>query len=230
MRDFVATRCASCNVQRPMRTSPCSRCGTCALFRDHHCPWFDSCIALHNLSAFVAFLGLGAFLSLYCITLNAAVVFSGDAALEHAFGVALLGMLQAAAHLAFCISLLGALGRSAALNLLIVEEMKLRWKAETLKAKAAAADRTQPTRPHARSFAVVANSDSAAVTMTDPVELAYLEARLERDLGRTVWQRLRSFYDDYCVLAQAYRVGYVPWAIASASPRFTAPSNAQAEP
>ena len=79
-----AVFCTTCLLFRPPRSKHCSKCERCVLrycplfhlcqlrgcesrrylseppyFRmDHHCPWVDNCIALHNHRSFVVYLGL----------------------------------------------------------------------------------------------------------------------------------------------------------------------------
>ena len=48
--------CFTCNIVRPTRCSHCSICNSCFTRIDHHCPWFGTCIALHNYKFFFIFL------------------------------------------------------------------------------------------------------------------------------------------------------------------------------
>ncbi|WVQ79515.1 hypothetical protein IAT38_001614 [Cryptococcus sp. DSM 104549] len=56
-------RCRKCDGPKPERTHHCSVCKRCVLMMDHHCPWINGCVGLHNQRHFVLFM---AWLSLGC--------------------------------------------------------------------------------------------------------------------------------------------------------------------
>ncbi|ORY24666.1 DHHC palmitoyltransferase-domain-containing protein [Naematelia encephala] len=60
-------RCRKCDGPKPERTHHCSVCKRCVLMMDHHCPWINACVGLHNQRHFVLFM---AWLSIACWTVG----------------------------------------------------------------------------------------------------------------------------------------------------------------
>lgn len=50
------SKCTVCKLDRPRRCRHCSKCGTCVLKMDHHCPWLRRCIGHDNYKYFVVLL------------------------------------------------------------------------------------------------------------------------------------------------------------------------------
>ncbi len=36
--------CTRCNLEQPLRSKHCRKCGFCVATYDHHCPWIGNCI------------------------------------------------------------------------------------------------------------------------------------------------------------------------------------------
>jgi palmitoyltransferase ZDHHC6 len=68
--------CGKCGLLRPPRTHHCSVCRTCVLKMDHHCPWLNNCVGLHNYRHFVTFLLFTTVLCIFGATVFGAALFS----------------------------------------------------------------------------------------------------------------------------------------------------------
>ncbi|KAK1927884.1 DHHC palmitoyltransferase-domain-containing protein [Papiliotrema laurentii] len=58
-------RCRKCDGPKPERAHHCSVCKRCILLMDHHCPWINACVGLHNQRHFILFM---VWLSIGCWT------------------------------------------------------------------------------------------------------------------------------------------------------------------
>ena len=48
--------CPDCEIIRTDRSRHCSICNQCVERFDHHCPWINNCVGLHNHNSFMLFL------------------------------------------------------------------------------------------------------------------------------------------------------------------------------
>ena len=48
--------CPDCEVLRTPRSRHCAICNKCVERFDHHCPWINNCVGIHNHNAFLVFL------------------------------------------------------------------------------------------------------------------------------------------------------------------------------
>ena len=48
--------CPDCEVLRTPRSRHCAICNKCVERFDHHCPWINNCVGIHNHNWFMAFL------------------------------------------------------------------------------------------------------------------------------------------------------------------------------
>lgn len=48
--------CPDCEVLRTPRSRHCAICNKCVERFDHHCPWINNCVGIHNHNAFLTFL------------------------------------------------------------------------------------------------------------------------------------------------------------------------------
>ncbi|KNC51538.1 palmitoyltransferase ZDHHC9 [Thecamonas trahens ATCC 50062] len=72
--NVLAKYCHACRVYRPPRASHCSRCSTCVLKFDHHCPWLGTCIGECNYHAFLTYLALTLVLTLHTVLVCVMVI------------------------------------------------------------------------------------------------------------------------------------------------------------
>ena len=57
--------CPFCKSKKFIRSSHCSACQTCILYRDHHCPYTANCIGFNNVQYFLNFLFWGTYAIVY---------------------------------------------------------------------------------------------------------------------------------------------------------------------
>ena len=48
--------CPDCLVLRTPRSRHCAICNRCVERFDHHCPWLNNCVGIHNHNSFLVFL------------------------------------------------------------------------------------------------------------------------------------------------------------------------------
>ena len=48
--------CPDCEVLRTPRSRHCAICNKCVERFDHHCPWINNCVGIHNHNSFMVFL------------------------------------------------------------------------------------------------------------------------------------------------------------------------------
>lgn len=48
--------CPDCEAIRTDRSRHCSICNKCVERFDHHCPWINNCVGIHNHGVFMCFL------------------------------------------------------------------------------------------------------------------------------------------------------------------------------
>ena len=48
--------CPDCEVLRTPRSRHCAICNKCVERFDHHCPWINNCVGIHNHNSFLVFL------------------------------------------------------------------------------------------------------------------------------------------------------------------------------
>ena len=48
--------CPDCEVLRTPRSRHCAICNRCVERFDHHCPWLNNCVGIHNHNFFIVFL------------------------------------------------------------------------------------------------------------------------------------------------------------------------------
>jgi hypothetical protein len=59
--------CPDCQVLRTPRSKHCAICNRCVARFDHHCPWINTCVGIHNHNVFLVFI-FTLLLILACIT------------------------------------------------------------------------------------------------------------------------------------------------------------------
>jgi palmitoyltransferase ZDHHC13/17 len=48
--------CPDCEVLRTPRSKHCAICNRCVDRFDHHCPWINNCVGIHNHNSFLVFI------------------------------------------------------------------------------------------------------------------------------------------------------------------------------
>ena len=48
--------CPDCEVLRTPRSKHCAICNRCVERFDHHCPWINNCVGIHNHNTFLVFI------------------------------------------------------------------------------------------------------------------------------------------------------------------------------
>jgi hypothetical protein len=48
--------CPDCEVLRTPRSKHCAICNRCVERFDHHCPWINNCVGIHNHNSFLVFI------------------------------------------------------------------------------------------------------------------------------------------------------------------------------
>ncbi|KAI5633965.1 DHHC palmitoyltransferase domain-containing protein [Phthorimaea operculella] len=62
--------CSVCECYRPPRAWHCNTCNICILKRDHHCPYFATCVGYYNFRYFLMFCMHTFIVMLYCFCYN----------------------------------------------------------------------------------------------------------------------------------------------------------------
>lgn len=69
--------CPDCEVMRTQRSKHCATCNRCVERFDHHCPWINNCVGIHNHNPYLVFI-LSLILILLLIIISSIVMLSND--------------------------------------------------------------------------------------------------------------------------------------------------------
>ena len=64
------SKCETCLIIKPYRSSHCPDCDNCVIRFDHHCPWIGNCVGIKNYKFFFTFLILMNVFSIYLGTFS----------------------------------------------------------------------------------------------------------------------------------------------------------------
>ena len=73
--------CGRCQQPKPTRAHHCHICDKCVLRMDHHCPWLNNCVGLHNhkyFVGFISFLALAAIWNFFMIAFGVFGIYTPD--------------------------------------------------------------------------------------------------------------------------------------------------------
>jgi len=66
------SKCETCYIIKPYRSSHCPDCDNCVMRFDHHCPWIGNCVGQRNYKYFFIFLSL---MNIHCLYIIAFSVY-----------------------------------------------------------------------------------------------------------------------------------------------------------